>query len=153
MQSFLKIFTLVSIVFLLQSCIAFKDLEYKGIDSYEVEEISMSGVKLSLSVKIENPNWFKIKARGGEIDVKLGGNSLGKFMLADEVILPKKSDGVILVRVESKFKSFLGGGLIGIMSMIQNGGEVEIELEGHIKAHALGVTKKIPISTKEKIRL
>jgi len=138
---------------LMQSCIAFKDLEFKGIDSYKVEEISMSGIKLNLSVKIENPNWFKIKARGGEVDVKLGGNSLGKFLLTDEVILPKKSDGVITVRIESKFKSFLGGGFIGIMSMIRNGGEVEVEMKGHIKAHALGVTKKIPISTKEKIRL
>lgn len=137
----------------MQSCVAFKDLEYKGIDSYKVEEISMSGVKLSLSVKIENPNWFKIKARGGEIDVKLGGNSLGKFSLMDEVILPKKSDGVITVRIESKFKSLLGGGLIGIMSMIRSGGETEIELKGHIKAHALGITKKIPISSKEKIEL
>tara|TARA_B110000211_G_scaffold234601_1_gene305035 strand:- start:4036 stop:4497 length:462 start_codon:yes stop_codon:yes gene_type:complete len=153
MKSILKLSALFSLIVLLQSCIAFKDLEYKGIDSYKVEEISMKGLKLSLSVKIENPNWFNIKAKGGEIDVKLGGNSLGKFSLIDEVILPKKSDGIVTVRIESKFKSLLGGGIIGIMSMLRSGGETEIELNGYIKARALGVVKKIPISSKEKIKL
>ena len=153
MKSTLKFSFLFSLVLLLQSCIVFKDLAYKGIDSYKVEEISMKGLKLSLSVKIENPNWFKIKAKGGEIDVKLGGNSLGKFSLIDEVILPKKSDGVVRVRIESKFKSLLGGGIIGIMSMFRSGGETEIELKGYIKARALGVVKKIPISSKEKLKL
>jgi LEA14-like dessication related protein len=153
MKSIFKLSAIFSLVIILQSCIAFKDLEYKGIDSYKVEEISMSGLKLSLSVKIENPNWFNIKAKGGEIDVKLGGNSLGKFSLIDEVILPKKSDGIVTVRIESKFKSLLGGGMIGIMSMLRSGGETEIELNGYIKARALGVVKKIPISSKEKIKL
>ena len=153
MKSILKLSFLFSLVLLLQSCIVFKDLSYKGIDSYKVEEISMKGLKLSLSVKIENPNWFKIRARGGEIDVKLGGNSLGKFSLIDEVILPKKSDGIVRVRIESKFKSLLGGGIIGIMSIFRNGGETEIELNGYIKAKALGVVKKIPISSKEKLKL
>ena len=106
-----------------------------------------------MSVKIENPNWFKIKAKGGEMDVKLGGKSLGKFSLIDEVILPKKSDGIVRVRIESKFKSLLGGGIIGIMSMFRSGGETEIELNGYIKARALGVVKKIPISSKEKLKL
>ena len=153
MKSTLKLSFLFSLVLLLQSCIVFKDLAYKGIDSYKVEEISMKGLKLSLSVKIENPNWFKIKAKGGEIDVKLGGNSLGKFSLIDEVILPKKSDGIVRVRIESKFKSLLGGGIIGIMSMFRSGGETEIELKGYIKARALGVVKKIPISSKENLKL
>jgi LEA14-like dessication related protein len=153
MKSRSKLSVLFLLVILLQSCIVFKDLEYKGIDSYKVEEISMSGFKLSLSIKIENPNWFNIKAKGGEIDVKLGGNSLGKFSLIDEVILPKRSDGVVTVRIESKFKSLLGGGIIGIMSLLRSGGETEIELDGYVKARALGVVKKVPISSKEKIKL
>ena len=153
MKSILKLSFLFSSVLLLQSCIVFKDLSYKGIDSYKVEEISMKGLKLSLSVKIENPNWFKIKAKGGEIDVKLGGNSLGKFSLIDEVILPKKSDGFVRIRIESKFKSLLSGGVIGAMSMFRRGGEAEIELNGYIKAKALGVVKKVHVSSKEKLKL
>ena len=153
MKSIFKLSLLFSLVLLLQSCIVFKDLSYKGIDSYKVEEISTKGLKLSMSVKIENPNWFNIKAKGGEIDVKLGGNSLGKFSLIDEIILPKNSDGVVRVRIESKFKSLLDGGIIGIMSMLRSGGQTEIELKGYIKARALGLVKKIPISSKEKMKL
>ena len=130
-----------------------RDAKFNILNEYKVEEISTKGLKLSMSVKIENPNWFNIKAKGGEIDVKLGGNSLGKFSLIDEIILPKNSDGVVRVRIESIFKSLLDGGIIGIMSMLRSGGQTEIELKGYIKARALGLVKKIPISSKEKMRL
>lgn len=137
----------------MQSCVVFKDLEYKGIESYSVDNISMTGIKLTLNVKISNPNWFKIKAKGGSLVVKANNMDLGTFSLTDEVVLKKKSEGVVNVKIESKFKSLLGGGIMGLLSMATNGGKVDINIEGHIKASALGMSKNIPISTTETIEL
>lgn len=137
----------------MQSCVVFKDLEYKGIESYSVDNISMTGIKLTLNVKISNPNWFKIKAKGGSLVVKANNMDLGTFSLTDEVVLKKKSEGVVNVKIESKFKSLLGGGIMGLLSMATNGGKVDINIEGHIRASALGMSKNIPISTTETIEL
>lgn len=153
MQSILRFSVFIGLIISMQSCVVFKDLEYKGIENYTVDEVSMSGIKLTLNVKISNPNWFKIKAKGGSLVVKANDMDLGTFSLSDEVILKKKSEGVVKVKIESKFKSLLGGGLMGILSMATNGGKMNLNIEGHIKASALGMSKNIPISTTETIEL
>lgn len=153
MQSILRLSVFLCLILSMQSCVVFKDLEYKGIESYSVDNISMTGIKLTLNVKISNPNWFKIKAKGGSLVVKANNMDLGTFSLTDEVVLKKKSEGVVNVKIESKFKSLLGGGIMGLLSMATNGGKVDINIEGHIKASALGMSKNIPISTTETIEL
>lgn len=153
MQSILRLSVFLCLILSMQSCVVFKDLEYKGIESYSVDNISMTGIKLTLNVKISNPNWFKIKAKGGSLVVKANNMDLGTFSLTDEVVLKKKSEGVVNVKIESKFKSLLGGGIMGLLSMATNGGKVDINIEGHIRASALGMSKNIPISTTETIEL
>lgn len=153
MQSVLRFSAFIVLILSMQSCVVFKDLEYKGIENYTVDEVSMSGIKLTLNVKISNPNWFKIKAKGGALAIKANDISLGTFSLSDEVVLEKKSEGVVKVKIESKFKSLLSGGLMGILSMATSGGKMDLNIEGHIKASALGMTKNIPISTTETIQL
>lgn len=153
MRTLLKYTSFLVLIVSLQSCVAFKDLEYQGLESYKVEDISLSGIKLHLAAKISNPNWFTIKAKGGELTVSSNGSKLGTFVLTDEVVLEKKSEGIVNIHIESKFKSLFGGSMMGLISLIGKGGKMDIKIEGHIKAHALGITKKIPISTTETIDL
>ena len=151
---FFRYFTFLLIIVSLESCLAFKDLEFKGISSHKIEEMSFkNGIKLNLGVKLENPNWFAIKARGGEVHVKVNGINLGKFEMTKPVKIPRKSDGVLEIGIESKLKNLLGGGLLSIISMASKGGKLKLELEGYVHAGALGVSKKIKVSTTEYIGL
>jgi LEA14-like dessication related protein len=132
----------------------FKDLEFKGISSHKIEEVSLkNGLKLSLGVQLQNPNWFAIKAKGGEINVKANGINLGKFQISRSVNIPKKSDGIIEIGIESKLKNLLGGGLLSLVSMATKGGKLKIELEGYVHASAIGLSKKVKVSTVEYIGL
>lgn len=132
----------------------FKDLEFKGIASHKIEEVSLkNGLRLNLGVQLQNPNWFAIKAKGGEINVKANGINLGKFQISRSVNIPKKSDGIIEIGIESKLKNLLGGGLLSLVSMATKGGKLKIELEGYVHASALGLSKRIKVSTIEYIGL
>lgn len=153
MNIYLRYFFLVTVVLLLQGCVAFKDLKFKGISNYKVEEFSMKGIKLNLGIKVENPNWFAIKAKGGDIAVKANGVNLGNFQITKKVKIPKKSDGVVDVAIEAKIKNILGTGLLSLMSIINQGGKVKIEVDGYVHAGALGVSKKVKVKTTEYIGL
>tara|TARA_Y100000589_G_C27086035_1_gene601813 strand:- start:568 stop:1032 length:465 start_codon:yes stop_codon:yes gene_type:complete len=144
------IFFLVAIS--LESCLLFKDLEFRGISNHKIEEISFkNGLKLSLGVQLKNPNWFKIKAKGGEINVRVNEISLGKFQIAKSVNIPKKSDGIIEIGIESKLKNLIGGGLLSLVSMATKGGRLKLELDGYVHASALGLSKRVKVSTIEYI--
>lgn len=153
MNIYLRYFFLVSVVLSLQGCVAFQDLKFKGISNYKVEEFSMKGIKLNLGIKVENPNWFAIKAKGGDISVKANGVNLGNFQITKKVKIPKKSDGVVDVAIEAKIKNILGTGLLSLMSIINQGGKVKIEVDGYVHAGALGVSKKVKVKTTEYIGL
>jgi len=153
MNIYLRYFFLVSVVISLQGCVAFKDLKFKGLSTYKVEEFSMKGIKLNLGIKVENPNWFAIKAKGGDIAVKANGVNLGNFQITKKVKIPKKSDGVVDVAIEAKIKNILGTGLLSLMSIINQGGKVKIEVDGYVHAGALGVSKKVKVKTTEYIGL
>ena len=113
----------------------------------------INGIKLNLGVRLENPNWFSIKAKGGEVNVKANGINLGKFAITKPVKIPKKSDGVLEIGIESKIKNLLGGGLLSLVSMASKGGKLKLGLEGYVHASALGISKKIKVSTTEYIGL
>ena len=116
--SFFRYFSLLLIVISIEGCFMFKDLEFKGIASHKIEEVSLkNGLRLNLGVQLQNPNWFAIKAKGGEINVKANGINLGKFQISRSVNIPKKSDGIIEIGIESKLKNLLGGGLLSLVSM------------------------------------
>lgn len=153
MHNILRYSVLFAIVISLQGCVAFKDLKFKGIANHKVEEFSMKGIKLNLGVRLENPNWFAIKAKGGEINVKANGINLGKFNISKPVKIPKKSDGVVNIGIEAKIKNMLGAGLLSIYSIVQKGGKLKVELDGYVHAGALGVSKKVKVSTTEYIGL
>lgn len=153
MTLFFRYFSLLLVIVSLQGCIAFKDLEFKGIENYKIEEFSMKGIKLNLGVKLENPNWFAIKAKGGQINVKANGINLGKFSITKKVKIPKKSDGVVNVGIEAKTKNLIGTSLLSLMSLATKGGKFKIEIDGYIHAGALGLSKKVKVSTTEYIGL
>ncbi len=152
--SFFRYFSLLLIVISIEGCFMFKDLEFKGIASHKIEEVSLkNGLRLNLGVQLQNPNWFAIKAKGGEINVKANGINLGKFQISRSVNIPKKSDGIIEIGIESKLKNLLGGGLLSLVSMATKGGKLKIELEGYVHASALGLSKRVKVSTIEYIGL
>jgi LEA14-like dessication related protein len=153
MSTFLKYTLLFTVIISLQSCLAFKDLKFKGINNCKVGEFSLSGIKLNLSVKLENPNWFAIKAKGGEVHIKANEVSLGSFKIARAVKIPKKSNGIVNIEIESKFKNILGSGVMSLISILSNGGKFKIEIDGFVKASALGISKKVKISTTDYIGL
>lgn len=151
-SSVLRYSFLLFITIALQSCI-YKDLQFKGISDYKVEEFSLKKIKIHLDVRLENPNWFGITARGGEVNIKANGVNLGNFALSESVKLKKKSDGVVGIGIETKVKNLLGGSLLSIASLFQSGGKVKLELDGYIKAKALGMRKRVKVSTTEYIGL
>ena len=54
---------------------------------------------------------------------------------------------------ETQFKNLLGSGVMSLLSLATNGGKLKLELEGYVRASALGLRKKIKVSTTEYIGL
>ena len=136
----------VFILFLLNSCFEFNDLEFNGMENLKANKIENKTISLTLDLKILNPNGFSIKVKPSNVDVFVEEQLIGKAYLNKKVTLAKKKENVypIDLRVE------LEDGVMLKLVRFALKDKVKIRFVGDVKGSVLGITKKIKLDeTKE----
>ena len=85
MRRFLYLLLIVG----LTSCGIYKDVQVENVRQLEFEELAETGVKGSIKVTIDNPNWFSVDIIDADIDLNLQGRKITRVRLAEPVHVPK----------------------------------------------------------------
>lgn len=147
-----KPFFMLALLFVLTSCLTYKDVEFDGIEDVSVDKFGKDGIELTLKARVKNPNNYAINIADTDLTLSLNGKELGEAVLMDNVRLKKKSDEVQSVRVKAKFDKG-SGGILGVIMSVMTGGQAKISVKGEVKAKAFMVAKKVPVEFTENIKL
>lgn len=148
----IKIF-LYSLFFILffASC-NIQDVELVKVNGYNIGRSDEKEIKLTLNLKIDNPNNFAIKVKKTNLNLFVSGSDAGKIKLNDKVIILKKSetdyDFVLTADKNQVSKAVVQAG-IGIALT----GKVNLNVKGWIKGKVFGIGKKIDIDEKQSLSL
>ncbi len=134
MKKIINLISLILIVIVLSSCSV-----YKSVDIGDVNDVAFKGmvnnrVNVNMKIPITNPNRFKIKIKSMDLDLKINGNYIGKMTIADEIVIPPKSEDVQEFPVEIIVKNPLAS--MAVMYKLRNAKRFEMELDGTIKVKA-----------------
>jgi hypothetical protein len=145
----MKLFLTVLFFFLLVSCNIYQPVEFEGIDDYSFS--SENGCNpICISLEFYNPNFYNVAIKSAKIKASLSKDDLGFLNLKDYYILKKKQNSVIELSLNTEAKS-----IQPILSGFLNffiGKEVELSVDGVIKAKAMGLSKNIQIEKSFKIK-
>lgn len=133
-----------------QGCFSYYDVEFKGLRDVQMKNMSMKGMEVELEAVIYNPNNYKITLTDYDLNLLVGGKNMGKANIDRRLVLPKNSTENQRFTVQVSFGEMLAGGLGGAMSLLSQK-QMEVTLEGHIKAKAKGIKRKVPISFTETV--
>lgn len=97
-------------------------------------------MEAEISVQIKNPNSFGFKIFSGKAEVYFGGILLGKAKLVKKVKIPKNSDGVYDMRLNTSFDKI---SIKDIMSGILNSDAGKLKIKGYIKVGNFFYRKKV----------
>ena len=122
------------------------------MQNVDVKEMSFQGLKVELEAVIFNPNKYKISITDYDLDLMVDGKNMGEATIDRKLVLPKNSEKSHTFTVSVSFKDLLSGGLGGGLSMLSQG-NMNVGLQGNIKAKAMGVKKSVPIDFSEQISL
>ena len=147
-----RILIFVGCMCFLSACITYEDVELIGIEKVRFLEVNKSSIKIEATVKIENPNTYKIKVVDSDLDLFLGGKEAGKAKITDRIVLPKQSNQSYTFVIEAEPKNLAAVAGSSIFSIFTTR-KIDFEAKGSIKARALGVGKRFPVEFKDKIRL
>jgi len=140
---------LIALFLLFITSCKYENVEFKQVEDFKLDKLSLKEVTGTLVVGISNPNRYKIKIK--EYDVNMTFNNID-FHAANpdaDIIIPSKSDTLVTVPVNLTVESNLLS-LKTIQSLTKTLSEksAELSMKGYLKVKVGLLTKKIPVDEK-----
>ena len=140
----------ISILFIFNSCIDYKEVEFLGVTDYSINKLDTEDVSITLSMKIKNPNNYNIKIKKSTFDLYLNGKKLGKTKMLDDVKLEKNRSQVHDVVFDGNMESITQGIFSSLGVLL--GGTAKLRVKGKLKAKAYGLGKKFDVDFTQNIK-
>ena len=134
--SFFSLFIIVCT----SSCSQPKALVYQNIQNFGIKQAGLKQTELSMDLRLFNPNKYPLKLKDADVDVFLNGNKLGTMLLSECFPVPGLDTFSMPVTLDVDLKNVLPNALQLLMNP-----EVDIRLEGSVKAGRHGVYLNVPV--------
>lgn len=147
---FRGLLVLFSMLAMLSSCLKYEEVKVLGVEDVAVKKFSAKSVELEVSVKIKNPNNYKISIVGSDLDLYINRNKAGKAKIMDKIVIPKHSEEIHSFIVQANYKEVMAGLKGGIFSIL-TGGSVPLRIKGKITAKAKMLRKSFDVDITERV--
>jgi LEA14-like dessication related protein len=138
------------LVFALQGCRVYRDVEFKGVKETRFTSFNAQGVSCEFDVEVYNPNPYKITLMQSDVNLFLEGTRLGKVQLPESAVLHAENSTILKLTCTAEPASIpkIVGGAIGLVFKK----DVVIEGKGMVTAKASFVTKTVPIEFTQRVK-
>ena len=138
------------LIFVLQGCRVYRDVEFKGVKETRFTSFNAQGVSCEFDVEVYNPNPYKITLMQSDVNLFLEGTRLGKVQLPESAVLHAENSTILKLTCTADPSSIpkIVGGAIGLVFKK----DIVIEGRGNVTAKAFLVTKTVPVEFKQRIK-
>jgi LEA14-like dessication related protein len=138
------------LVFALQGCRVYRDVEFKGVKETRFTSFNAQGVSCEFDVEVYNPNPYKITLMQSDVNLFLEGTRLGKVQLPESAVLHAENSTILKLTCTAEPASIpkIVGGAIGLVFKK----DVVIEGKGMVTAKASLVTKTVPVEFTQRVK-
>lgn len=151
-----KNFRFVSLIIIigsiLSSCIQYKEVEVIEVSDIGVHSLSTEKIEIEVTMKIKNPNNYKISVVDSDLELYIKGKKIGSANIKDKIVLPKKSNEKHKIVIQTGLADMLSSAVPVLMGLIFDN-SIELAVKGDIKARAKSLSKRFPVDFKEKVKL
>lgn len=124
--------------------------EFKGVNDFSVGSLDSDKIEITINVKLNNPNNFKIKVIKANMDLLVGGNEAGVAKLEEKVIIKKKAEDNYDIIISTDKDKLMSAGMKAIIPSLASG-KVSVKVKGWVKGRVWGIGKKIDVEFKENV--
>jgi LEA14-like dessication related protein len=128
-------------LFCLLSCKYPKNLEYKDIRHFKLQQAKFQQPKVTMDISLFNPNNYAMRLKQADIDVFINGNKVGKMQIPRAVHIPSRDTFVLPATLSVDLRNALPNALQLVMNS-----EVNIKLIGTVKAGRHGIFITVPLN-------
>jgi len=152
LKQFLKYSCLLFIVLNLTSCIQYKEVQIVNVKDVGIKNITPKGIEIEVAMQIKNPNKYAISIVESDLLIFIKEKKIGTAAIKEKVKLGKKSNEIYRFTIQTKTEDLLSG-IFPIMMGAITKKSLDLHVLGDIKAKAKGLSKKVPIDFRERVKL
>ena len=122
-----------------------------GVQNFKVGEIKDGKINVILTVKINNPNRYKIKVKKTALDLIIEDKNIGQAFMKEDVIIEKSKEKNYSFTVQADYKT-LSKSAMGIVQKALFQKTINVQVKGKVKAVVRGIfSKKMDVNVKKDI--
>lgn len=156
-----KFFNIVTAIVVIGVFISFQsckpqytDVKLHKVECCDIGDAVNGKLTVGFGLDVENPNKFDINIKDMNVKVKINGIEVGEADSEKKFKLIKNSRNTYKMFVTADIKKVLAGSLANLGALLNGGMKtMDAEIDGEIKASAMGITKTIPVEGKYPIQL
>ncbi|GEM_PF-879690 len=143
------LFALV-MLFSLNSCSFYKEVEVIMVDDISITKFDKDVVEVSVTLQLDNPNWYAVTLTQSEIDIFVNKKGMGKVHLVEKVKLESKSKSTKIIKLKADAEDLSGNFLENLLSLLF-AKNADFQAVGIVKGKALLIGREIPIDISEQV--
>lgn len=146
-------FVVCSVGILFTSCASdFQEVQFSGIESVKMLNISQKGAEAEIKAKIKNPNTTSFTIYKSDLNVSINGLDAGMAHLTDNVKINGSSEETYIFKVKSDFSKLSLTDLPQLIS-IATSKNVRVGLKGDLHVGKFFYKKTVPVEFNESVPL
>jgi len=125
----------------------------KGVQDFKIGELKDGKVEVTIAVKINNPNRYKIKIKKTDFDLFVEGKSIGQAKMKEDLTIEKKIEQNYDLVVQADYDEIKkSAGTILTAALFQK--TINVQVKGKVRAVVRGIfSKKMEVDVKKDILL
>jgi len=112
------IIILLSLPLLFSGC-SFEDVKLMNIKDVTYQEIKGSILRLSITVTVNNPNYFSVKIKNANMDLRLNDRMIGSVTQIEQITLAGRTQKDYKLLVSIEMKDMLSN-MLGLFRVLMN---------------------------------
>ena len=127
----------------------YSDVEVRSVKEIKIDKLDTDGIEIKATMKVYNPNNYKINVSHTDADLFLDGRQAGKAKLLSKVVIPANFDDYINVRVRADFTA----GSMQLIPIILGATvkrSLNVKVKGEAKARTFIIGKKFDFEYEHK---
>ena len=141
----MKKFLFVTLLFvpLLMSTGCYEDINVSKIKDVSYQELKGSTLKLAFVATVDNPNFFNVKIKNANMDLRLHDRVIGKVIQMEQVDLRARTEKDYTVNVSIEIKDMLSNALLISRALMNE--PSSLNLSGTVQAKSFLYTKTFEV--------
>ena len=145
--------TIVALFFSLLGChTRFKPLEYRKLDNFKVEIISLKKIVVKTDLVLRNPNSFGVDLMNSDFNIYINDRILGNSKQIEPIRVNRISEFLVPLEVEVETGKVNLSFLKGMWDNMQNG-KVKITIVGNCHIRKMAIPFSLPINYSDTVDL